>query len=229
MGRLRSGSLAASLVLLLAACSGSTSPSSGGAASGSPGPASAPPSVVASSLPSAAPSTSVAPSASTSASPPASEEPSLPSAVPTKVDPCQLVTQDEASTLAGATLPPGKGSTFENNGRICAYGSTAATFTVEVTQALDQATVDVAKQQVLKQLQSAAGKGVKETQLSGIGDDAALITFSTKINGADLNGVAIYLLKGTYFVVLSDLGFAHPVATGDAMQAQAQTVVGRLP
>lgn len=223
MRRIRFVPLAFSVVVSVAACSGSSSPSvSAEAGSSSSAPASA-------SAPSAAPTASVEPSASTMPSTPASAEPSLATAVPTAVDPCQLVTQDEASKLAGVSLGKGKASTLENHGKQCIYTATGLAFSVTVLQAPDQATVDAAKQQVLSELQKSAGKAVTTTPLSGIGDDAMLLTMSTTVQGMTVKVIGIYLLKGTLFVAFSDLALGHPVPSSNDMQAQAQTIVSRLP
>lgn len=221
MRRTRFVPLAFSVVVTVAACSGSSSPSVG-ASTGSPGPAFA-------SAPSEASSPSVEPSASTMPTAPASAEPSLATAVPTAVDPCQLVTQDEASKLAGVSLGKGKASTLENHGKQCIYTATGFAFSVSVLQAPDQATVDAAKQQVLAELQKSAGKAVTTTPLSGIGDDAMLLTMSTTVQGMTVKVIGIYLLKGTLFVAFSDLALGHPVPSSNDMQAQAQTIVSRLP
>ena len=223
MRRIRFVPLAFSVVVAVAACSGSSSPSvSTGAGSSAPAPASA-------SAPSEAPTSSVEPSASTMPSAPASVEPSLATAVTTAVDPCQLVTQDEASKLAGVSLGKGKASTFENHGKQCVYTATGFAFSVSVLQAPDQATVDAAKQQVLSELNKNVGQGVKTTPLSGIGDDAMLLTVSTTVQGTSVKLIGIYLLKGTLFVEFSDFALGHPVPSSNDMQAQAQTIVSRLP
>ncbi len=228
MRRTRLVPVAFSLVVALAACSGSSSPSVTGGAGPSSGPASA-------SAPSAAPSASVEPSMSTMPSEstmpsaPASEEPSLATAVATAVDPCQLVTQEEASSLAGVSFGKGKASTLENHGRQCVYTATGFAFNVSVVQAPDQATMDAAKQQVLTEIKQSVGQGVKTTPLSGIGDDAMLLTLSTTVEGMTAKLIGIYLAKGTVFAAFSDVGLGHPVASSTDMQSQAQTIVSRLP
>lgn len=223
MGRTHLALVASSLVIALAACSGSSSPSSAGGA-GSSAPSSAP--SVASMAPSASPS--AAPSAMPSASP--SAEPSLPTAVPTSIDPCALVTQSEASTLAGVSLGKGQEGTIDTNGKKCGYASAGVIFLVQVIQAPDQATVDKAKQQALKEMeQGAPGVNVKITQVSGVGDAAAVLTFKETVSGVSVSATGFYLLKGTVFVAFSDVGIGHPAPSAADMQSQAQTILGRLP
>ncbi len=63
------------------------------------------------------------------------------SAAPTAVDPCQLVTASEASTIAGASFAAGKEETTSGGAKTCVYGAgTLNVFTVIVTQATDAAT-----------------------------------------------------------------------------------------
>lgn len=227
MVRTRLALVASSLVIALAACSGGSSPSpaaGGSSAAPSTAPSTAP--SVASIAPSAPAST--APSAMPSAS--SSAEPSLPTAVPTAIDPCTLVTQAEASALAGVSLSKGKETTFDTNGKQCGYAATGVVFVVQVVQAPDQATVDKAKQQALKDMeQGAQGINVKVTQLSGIGDGAALLTFKDTVGGMSVAATGMYLLKGTVFVAFSDVSIGHAAPSSAAVKSQAQTVLGRLP
>jgi hypothetical protein len=226
MSRTRFALVAVGLVVALAACSGSSSPTSGGGSGSSPSPevsASAPAeSMVASS----SPSESAPPSESAMAS--ESAEPSGPSAVPTDIDPCTLVTAEEAKALSGVDLGKGKRST-DNNVNMCTYAGTTAVVSVSVAKAPDQASVDKAKQEAEKALQQGIGKGVKITQIDGIGDGAAEMTGSAKLNGVTLSAIGLYFVKGTLFVGFANVGIGLPVATDAAMQAQAQTVLGRLP
>jgi hypothetical protein len=230
MSRTRFVLVAVGLVVALAACSGSSSPSASGGGSGSSsGPVASASEPAESMAASNLPPESAEPSESAMASEPESAEPSLASAVPTDIDPCTLVTADEAKTLSGVDLGKGKKSTMENNGNLCVYASTTAVVNVEVLQAPDQATVDAAKQQALAELKQGVGKGITVTQLDGIGDAAAEMTGSGKVNGVTLSAIGLYLLKGTVFVGFSDVGIGTPVASDAAMQAQAQTILGRLP
>jgi hypothetical protein len=223
MGRFRAALGIAPLIILLAAC-GSSAPASTTGGGGAPSvAASAPASMVASEAASIAATPTAAPTES------ATEEPSLASAKPTAVNPCDLVTRDEASTLAGVTLAKGKESTLDNNGKLCTYSVQTTLFNVEAIEAPDQATMDAAKQQALAQLQKNVPKGIKVGAISGVGDQAELATGSPTLNGVTVNVIGLYFTDGTYFVAISDIGLGHGVASADALAAEAQTAISRLP
>ncbi len=58
---------------------------------------------------------------------------------PENLDPCQLVTQDEASTLAHATFGPGKEETISASGKECVYGyQTTNVMDIIVAQAAER-------------------------------------------------------------------------------------------
>lgn len=215
------------IIAAVAACSPSAT------ASGTP--ASQAPSAVASAASQAPASASAAPSPSASAAP-SSQAPSSapaasgPTAAPTALDPCQLVTQSEASSLAGLQLGAGKETTNENNTKMCTYGGTATDVTVFLVQAPDQAALDAGKAQALAALQKAANNGMKTSRLTGIGDDAALLTLSrTGATGLTLNAIGIYVVKGLTFFAVTDISVGHPVASEAAIKAQAMTTVSRIP
>ncbi len=152
-------------------------------------------------------------------------------AVPTSLDPCKLVTPQEASALAGASYTTGKEEATSGNARVCWYGSnTLNVFEVVVAQAPDEATVQKEKTQVLAQItDQASGAPIKPTMLTGIGDEAAFLSLNESLGGATLNGSGIYVLKGLVFFAIVDLVAGKPSPTSAAMQAQAQTVISRLP
>ena len=151
-------------------------------------------------------------------------------AVPTSIDPCQLVPAQEASQLAGATYTTGKEESTSGNSKICWYGAnTLNVFEVLVAQAPDQATIDAEKADALAQLQKTAGSPIQITMLTGVGDDAASLSLSESISGQTLNGSGIYVLKGLVFFAIVDLVANKPAPSGAAMQAEALTVIGRLP
>ena len=52
---------------------------------------------------------------------------------------------------------------------------------------------------------------------------------SVTVAGKTIKGSAIYVLKGTIFFGFSDLALSGATPTAAAMQAQAQTILGRLP
>jgi hypothetical protein len=151
------------------------------------------------------------------------------------LDPCQLVTSQEASTLAGTTFGTGtEGSTPEGL-KTCAYSYQATnTFTVDVGQAADAASAKAYKDQFLADLQAnlqqLTSQGLNITQLPNFADGAVLASVSLNVQGMALNGSAIGVLKGTIFFGFSDIvigGGAAP--TSAALQSEATTVLGRLP
>lgn len=205
--------LAAAAIFVLAACSGSSATSAPAATNAS----------VASPTPTATPTQTPSPAASPSDTP-------EPTGVATSLDPCTLVTAQEAGQLAGVTFGPGKPETTSGNGKICTYGyQTLNVFTVIVAQAPDVATAQAEKAAAVAQLQQQANKGVTITQLSGLGDAAAYLAGGGTISGVTLNISAIYVLKGTVFFGFSDLLLNKPAPTSAALQAEAQTVLGRIP
>jgi hypothetical protein len=182
------------------------------------------------SLLSSQPPATLLPTAATSALP------SLPdaTAVPTSLDPCQLVTAQEASTLAGATFGAGAETTTEGNGRICTYGAqTPNVLNVDVVQAPDVATAKAAESAGLAAAEAAAeqqapGVTFSQTELADFADGALVISASATISGQTLAISAIYVLSGTTFFAISDLVLGQPAPTSDALQAQAQVVLGRI-
>ena len=185
-------------------------------------------------LPPPAPASSASPTPTPSTTAPASP---AGSGVPINVDPCQAVTQDEASTLAKATFGAGKEETTAGGGKICVYGSqTTNVFTVEVAQASSEVeassewTAEVAEAEA--KINSALPPGVHvnfdTSNVSGIGDMAATLTGTETLLGKPINFTGIYVLSGPTFFLIGDLvlGQASP-AVGD-MEDQARTTLGRV-
>jgi len=149
--------------------------------------------------------------------------------VPSTIDPCQLVTQQEASQLAGTTYGAGVKSATQGNGNICTYGGqTTNVFEVIVGQAPDVATAQAEEAAVKQQLQTAAGNGLTFTELPTLADGAAYFVGSIPLGGSNINASAIYVLKGTVFFGFSDEALA-PTPTLAAMETQVNTILGRLP
>jgi hypothetical protein len=177
-----------------------------------------------------------------SPSPSASPLPSASAAgTPAALDPCQLVTQSEASQLAGGTtFAAGKEETTSGGAKLCNYvGQTTDVFLVEVAVAPDAATAQAdwaqekAKAQAsLKQIAAESGASVNitagEITISGA-DKAATATGGGAIAGHTLAITAIYLLKGSVFVTFSDLVRDKAAPTIATMLTQAQTVLTRIP
>lgn len=173
-----------------------------------------------------------------SATAPAQMTPSATTAA--ALDPCVLVTQQEASQLAGASFNAGKEETTAGGDKICTYGAqTLNVLMVQVAVAVDaaHAQADWAQEEskaqaAIQQLVASQGANVNfnlsEITLSGA-DKAAIATASGTIASQTLNISAIYVLKGPVFFTISDLVLNQPAPTSDALQAQAKTVLTRLP
>jgi hypothetical protein len=102
-------------------------------------------------------------------------------------------------------------------------------FNVIVGVAPDVATAQAGKAAAEAELQKAAAKGIKFTELPAFADGAAYFTGSVTISGHQLNAAAIYVLKGTVFFGFSDLALGSSVPNAAALKAEAQTILGRLP
>jgi len=164
-------------------------------------------------------------------------------ASPTALDPCQLVTADEASALAGATFTKGVEQTTDGGSRICVYGyQTTNVFMVLVAQSADANTAQAtwsdyqarAQDLVQKNLPPGVNANLNvsdvssTTNLQGF-DRAADGSASASIAGRTINLSAIYLLKGPTFVSFSDLVLTQPAPATDGLEGQAATVQTRLP
>ena len=203
--------LITSSVLLLTACGASATP---GGALQSTGAAAA------------TPAASAAGSASAAPSGPA-----------TSLDPCQLVTGSEASSLADDSYGPGREES-SGGGRQCVYGyQTMNVFTVEVGQAHDAATAQQQWSQAQAQAQalikSKVPAGVRvsvhTSQVTGLADRAETLYGSTTIAGQTIGFSGIYLLKGATFLAFQDLLLGHAPPSTAALQSEAQTALGRVP
>jgi len=171
-----------------------------------------------------------------SGSPPPDSNPLV---APTALDPCQVVTSDEASALSGATYSAGTESTTQDGGKLCVYGAqTTNVFMVLVAQAPDADTAQAEWAQEQAQVQSVIQNGlpggvsinlnVTDLTLDGF-DQAAIAQGSRPTPAGTINGSACYLLKGPTFVAFSNVLLNNPAPSSDALQSQAQTVLGRLP
>ncbi len=161
------------------------------------------------------------------------------SAKATTLDPCQLVTAAEASALSGVSFGAGVESTVGDAGttKRCVYGSqTKNVFSVIVATAAsaDAAQADWTAEEAQADASLASGFGaglpvnVTKTDLTGLGDRAAVGTGSETIQGQTISGGAIYLLKGPNFLTFSDLTLGT-APTADALKAQAATSLDRMP
>lgn len=176
------------------------------------------------------------PSGSPSATPSASASAS---AKATTLDPCQLVTAAEASALSGASFGAGLEETTGTNGtgKRCTYGSqTTNVFFVQVATAASASDAQAAwaTEEAQADADLAAGfpaqasANVTKTDVSGLGDRAAVGTGSETIEGQTISGGVIYLLKGPNFLAFGDLTLGT-APTAAALQTQAATSLARMP
>lgn len=150
------------------------------------------------------------------------------STVATSLDPCQLVTAQEASRLAGTSFAPGK---EDRNGdsKLCVYGAqTPNVFTVSVVVAASASQAQAAKDQLLaKARQTFQGQGVV-TEIPDFADGGAELRASVVLAGTKLSGSALYALHGAVAFGFSDLVVGHEAPSNAALLAEANTVLGRL-
>ncbi len=180
-------------------------------------------------LPTAAPTDTpvpAAPAAPTTAQPQGTSSTSL--------DPCQVITYQEASSFAGASYGPGTEENLGNGGKLCTYGAnTTNVFMVEVAQAPDKATVQADKTDFMNMLQSnlanLTNAGIQITQLPNLADGAVLGQVNISAPVGTISGGSIGVLKGLVFVGFSDLKVGGTAPSSDQLQAEAQTVLARLP
>jgi hypothetical protein len=163
------------------------------------------------------------PSASSSASPTAVPS----STASTTIDPCQLVTQSEASALTGASYGPGKEETDSSASKRCIYGSqTKNVFEVIVVQAASVDEAKAEKDKLRAEAESQIGGQVDMSQLSGIGDDAEWLHAGL---GYGIGVAGLYVVKGTVGFGLVDVVVGASPPSQSAMTGQANTVLSRLP
>ena len=187
------------------------------------------------------PSPTPTPSTAASATPAATPAPSpSPTDVAKTLDPCQLVTSQEASVLSGASYGAGREDSTSGGAKVCVYGyQTVNVFMVLDAVATDAATAHAEWAQEQAQAQAALQQGVGQganvsfnvsdvSTLTGA-DLGAAGTASGTISGHPISGSAIYLLKGATFLTFSDVQIGQTPPTVAAMEAQALTSLGRLP
>jgi hypothetical protein len=161
-----------------------------------------------------------------------SSETPLPSAVVTDIDPCQLITSDDASAFVGVKFGPGKATTTENNLKICSYsGPGPNVFMVQVAVAPDVATAQAAEAQAKADLAS-KGATLDVVPLPSFADntDAAILQGAASGGGLSIAGRGLMLLRGTTFVGFSDIaaGGGQPPSE-QAFQDQGNAVLAKLP
>ena len=150
----------------------------------------------------------------------------------TDIDPCQLITSEDASTFVGVKFGAGKATNTENNMKMCSYsGPGPNIFTVEVAVAPDVATAQAAEADAKAEL-SSKGANLGVTPLPSFADntDAALLQGSASSGGLSVGGRALMLLRGTTFVGFSDIsaGGASPPSE-QAFKDEGNAVLAKLP
>lgn len=183
--------------------------------------------------------TSNNPSPSPASTPSVAASPSPPSLA--SLDPCKLVTAQEASKLTGTTYGAGVEQTADNGARECIYSrQSLSVFVVMVNVApdaaaaeADWATTEADAQSGLQQLAGSEGASVGlhagNITLPGA-DQAATAAAGGAIGGNHiLNISAIYVLKGAVFFMFSDLLLDKSAASASAMATLAATTLTRIP
>ena len=197
------------VAVALAACSGST------AASTAPSTAPASQLAVASLTASAVPIDSSSPAASVGASP--SDIAVGPSAKPPSTDPCDLITQDEASGAVGVKLGAGVSSTAGPD-RVCTFKSG----TTEVKLILAPQAPDAKTAQTYWDAErGTVPAGVTVKDVSGF-DRGTFVTGG--VSGYTVS--ALFVIQGTTFF---DFYCGLKACTEANSVAEAQLIVGRLP
>jgi hypothetical protein len=234
--RLRTpGALLALSALAVSACTSGAGPAASATSA-----ASAPPSQAAvAGVPSIAASPVATPAASAEPSPSAESSGTAlgsgPTAVPTSIDPCQLIPKEEAGQLAGTTFGAGKEEETSGHAKMCTYGAgTSNVFEVVVAIAPDEATAKAQEQAAMNDLKKTASDlpgGLHVTELPNFapGADAVEMDGSVSVAGQSISGRGFYVLRGTDFFGFNDLVRNAPAPSEDAAKAEAMTVLGRLP
>jgi len=146
------------------------------------------------------------------------------------LNPCQLVTQAEASTLAHAPFGPGK---LEGNAvrHECVYGAqTPNVLDVFVLQGASTDDAQAEWNQLLAEAKAGAGQAADLVQLtpdSGIADRAEWVELNLAQIGVSGRGLAF--LKGSVGVYMIDEVRGGSAPTRAAFTDQANTVLTRLP
>ena len=202
MGRVRSAVLACS-VCLLAACSGGATPSLPSGTNG--GVVLTPPSTAPSESPSASASESAALSGSAST-------------VPTSIDPCQLLTNDQAGMVNGETYGNGVGHA-SGNFKLCVWQNTSAHASVTVELVVTAGDTQAEQDYALAQAQN---HGFAVEQLTGVGDAAVIARAPNLVKTG-----GIYVRKGATFFDVVYLNGTVP--TDDQLTADANIILPELP
>jgi Protein of unknown function (DUF3558) len=220
----RAGAGFAVVALAVAGCTGGASPSAGSSAL-----------PVSSLAPAASVATTPAPSDATASNAPS--EGVLPSAVATNIDPCQLITSDDASSWTGVKFGAGKENTTEGNVRTCNYDAAGPNlFFVAVGIAPDVATAKAAEAaaeaDLESQAESMANLNLTVDKLPGFADntDAAVLQGGLSAAGQKIAARAMFVLRGTTFFSFSDTAVnSGEPPSEQAFKDKANELLAKLP
>lgn len=176
-----------------------------------------------------------------SPSPSAAQASPSASAAPVTDDPCQVVTAQEASTLAGVTFGPGLEETTgsaSDPGKRCTYGAhTKNVFFVQLGHGADASSAAAQWDKERAEVDSFVsdqlpnGLSLKESvsDVPGLADKATVVTGSAAISGQTVAATSIFLLNGASFVAFGDLVANAPAPTPADMETQAAVSLARVP
>lgn len=146
---------------------------------------------------------------------------------PVNLDPCQLVPQQEASALAGASFGPGQLESDNASSSRCVYGAnTKNVFLVIVARASSVAEAQAQRDELRSQAESQLGGKLNVAKVSGVGDDAESITGSLSSIGVNVSG--LYVLKGTLGFALVDEVQGGAAPTTPALSDETKKVLAGM-
>jgi len=210
--------------LAVIACGGGTTATGSPAPTSSPAPTASPTSsstiAVQTLTPSAATSPTPSASATSSTSPtPLGGGPSG-SSSPLALDPCSLLTNDQASAVNGVSYGAGVSHVMGTSGVECVWQSSSppASVTVQVAQF-----PSVSEAQIAFAEQRAEQNGFQIEKLTGFADEAVI----ARAAGGGLSTGGIYVREGATFFDLVYLNGTVP--SDDNLKGYAQIILGNLP
>ena len=153
------------------------------------------------------------------------------------LDPCQLVTQSEASTLAKATFGPGKEESLTGGSKECVYGSqttnvmdiiVAKAATPEAAQAVYAEELGEVQTLITTRLPAGVTVKLNTANTEGIGDKASTVSGGETLLGKPIGFTGIYVISGATFFTIGDLVVGAAAPTVSALQDQAKVTIGRI-
>ena len=186
-----------------------------------PAPSATPTSAVQTLQPSAATTpTATATAAASSASPTPLGGGPTGSNPPLAIDPCTLLTSDQASAVNGITYPPGVSHDMGNGSVECVWQASTPPSSVVVQVGQFPSVTDA---QVAYAKAQAVLNGVQIEQLTGFADDAVIARGA----GGGLSTGGIYVREGSTFFDVVYLNGTVP--TDDQLKYYATLILGELP